>query len=179
MGRSYDRMSSDCGWADRVRGAHISDLGYYPVIDTVTPPTCSYDEANEKSIDILARREPIWFMHRLDKRRFTPRHLRLISRKISEGVRKGGYRGIFCAPPRHGKSDTISLGTPAWFLNEWPEKRVIECAYGDSFAAEWGEKVRDLLAANEAKLRVRLKRSDKGAVDNWDTTAGGGMKTAG
>src|ERR1019366_5760668 len=139
----------------------------------------SADQAADIALDQLAHRGPAWFMHRLDRKRTVAPHLELMSSRIAAGVEKGNYRGIFCCAPRHGKSSLISEGTSAWFLNRWPEKRIIECAYGDSFAASWGEKVRDLLSANASRLKVRLKRQDKGAVDEWDTTAGGGMKTAG
>lgn len=75
-------------------------------------------------------------------------------------------------------SHLISTFTPLWFLENWPERYVINCGYGADFAAEWGAKVRDLAKKHESLLSFRLQ-ADKLAANKWRTDKGGGMTTAG
>lgn len=81
-------------------------------------------------------------------------------------------------PPRHGKSELSSHWTPVWFLENWPGKTVGLASYEASFAAKWGREVRDSIMGNAGLLTVRVK-PDVTATDAWETTAGGGMFTAG
>jgi hypothetical protein len=129
-----------------------------------------------------ARRTPATFGYIVTDGKFTlARHVNYISDRIAAGIERGGYRGIVCAPPRHAKSTEISQMTPAWFLSRHPDKRVILMAYGDDFAATWGRKVRDTLVEAHANgyTRTQIERAGDAATDEWNTTAGGGMKTAG
>lgn len=87
-------------------------------------------------------------------------------------------RLIVRMPPRHGKSETCSHWTPVWFLDNWPDKRVMLASYEATFAAKWGRDVRDTILNNQDVLKVRI-RNDVNATNNWETTAGGGMVTAG
>lgn len=87
-------------------------------------------------------------------------------------------RLIVRMPPRHGKSETCSHWTPVWFLENWPEKRVMLASYEATFAAKWGRDVRDSIVSNQEALSVHIK-PDVSATNAWETTAGGGMFTAG
>lgn len=55
---------------------------------------------------------------------------------------------------------------------------MILASYEADFAATWGRRVRNTIQENAARMRVRVS-SDSAAVNMWDTTAGGGMTTAG
>jgi predicted phage terminase large subunit-like protein len=121
--------------------------------------------------EILARRdsEP-WLPYR---------HLKLLNKYLLDLVEGKIDRLMVTMPPRHGKSEMCSKYFPAWFLNRWPDKRVILCSYGDDFAAIWGRRVRDLIKAHEDKLGIRINETSK-AADRWDIEGRrGGMKTAG
>ena len=50
------------------------------------------------------------------------------------------------APPRHGKSELVSKYLPSWYLCKHPDKKVILCGYGDTFAHEWGGRSRDIVS---------------------------------
>lgn len=129
----------------------------------------------------LAWREPQHYGNWTDKAFTRVRHLDYIGKRIAAGIINGGARLIVCAPPRHAKSSLISEKTPQWFLHRWPHKRVILMAYGDDFAETWGRKVRDGLvnARYERKTDTQLTRGADSAVNEWFTTKGGGMRTAG
>jgi len=68
--------------------------------------------------------------------------------------------------------------TPTWFLDNWPDKRIILASYGATFAQEWGRKVRNTVEAHQAQLSVSLAIDSKSA-SNWKTPEEGGMMTAG
>ena len=74
------------------------------------------------------------------------RHLSLLNRKLV-GVATGRItRLMVCMPPRHGKSELISRFFPAWYLGNYPDRRIILASYEANFASSWGEKARDAFA---------------------------------
>lgn len=83
-------------------------------------------------------------------------------------------------PPRHGKSERVSRIYPAWFVGNFPNKRVILASYEADFAASWGAKARDvLLEHGRSVFRVWL-RPGSVAANRWDLARyDGGMVTAG
>ena len=87
-------------------------------------------------------------------------------------------RLIINMAPRHGKSELVSHWFPVWFLDTFPQFRVILTSYEADYAASWGRKVRNTIQAHQEELRVRIS-SDSSAANRWDTTDGGGMNTAG
>lgn len=112
---------------------------------------------------------------------FPYKHLLLCNQKIVDLVEGNlpGNRLMITLPPRHGKSLLCSQYLPAWYLNRYPDRRIILASYGDDYAAEWGRKVRDLVVSNGDKLRIRVNQGSK-AQDRWDIEGtAGGIKTAG
>jgi len=107
------------------------------------------------------------------------RHLMKLNECLVDIAEGRITRLIVTMPPRHGKSEMCSKYFPAWYLNKYPEKRVILCSYGDDFASEWGRKVRDLVRTHTDKLQIKINEASK-AADRWDLEGHrGGMKTAG
>lgn len=109
---------------------------------------------------------------------YDPPHLRMLCDYLERVERGEINRLIIEMPPRHGKSQTASVYFPAWFLDRHPDKRVILTSYEAGFAATWGRQVRNLIASNYERLRVRIS-PDSSAASRWNTTMGGGMVTAG
>lgn len=88
-------------------------------------------------------------------------------------------RLLVTLPFRHGKSLFCSTHTPAWYLNRWPQKRVILASYADEFAERWGRDVRQLIEQNPGLLNVQVSKASA-AANRWDLEGHrGGMKTAG
>jgi hypothetical protein len=65
-------------------------------------------------------------------------YLYLLSHVVTAAIARGGGRILVEIPPRHGKSFFISKWTPAWFLENWPDQRVILTTYEANLAAKWG-----------------------------------------
>lgn len=81
-------------------------------------------------------------------------------------------------PPRHGKSELVSKWLPPWYLSRWPNRRVILSSYEHQFARTWGRKGRDIIEEHGGRFGVFVKE-DNSAANDWGTTQGGGMLTAG
>lgn len=118
-----------------------------------------------------------------------PAHLDLLDRTLVEAVTGRGPRfNLVEIPPRHGKSETLSRYSPAWFLGMFPDRRVILASYEADFAAQWGRAARDVIEdVGEEFYGIRL-RQDSSAVSRWDierkvgrrwVKTRGGMQTAG
>ena len=104
------------------------------------------------------------------------RHLKFLGRICANTIANGG-RLLVTLPPRHGKSEFVSHRLPAWYLDLFPDRKVILAGYSDEFAREWGRKVRDSITGFEGSLsRVR---QDTSSASFWETTKGGGMVAVG
>lgn len=105
-------------------------------------------------------------------------HLRILSERIVDVATGRCPRLIVTMPPRHGKSELISRYTPAWFLGNYPDKKVMLASYADTFAAQWGRKSRELLDEWGPKLwGVRLSVDSKGG-QQWEVATKRGGKRA-
>lgn len=107
-----------------------------------------------------------------------PAHIAFLSQRFVDAATGRRPRQIVTIPPQHGKSWHTSWWGPVWFLDWFPTKRVILASYATQFANSWGRRVRDTLELFKDYLRVRV-RENVTAVSEWETTAGGGMITAG
>lgn len=106
-------------------------------------------------------------------------HLMLLSQKLVDVATGRCPRLIVTMPPRHGKSELISKYTPAWFLGNFPDKKVMLASYADTFAAQWGRKARDVLK-EEADLFGRKINPETSGGQYWELVGHDGvMVTAG
>jgi hypothetical protein len=132
------------------------------------------------------RLTPATLGHKITNGRWIPaRHLLHISTILATEIAKGDARIIMTMPARHGKSELISVNTPIWFLEKWPEKYVMNISYGSELATDFSLKVRDTFQNEDLHhlLKTRI-RKDKQRVDRFLTSvggrpAGGGLTAAG
>ena len=78
-------------------------------------------------------------------------------------------------PPRHGKSELISVRFPAWFLGRNNRKQIISVSYSDELASDFGRQVRNLVDSEDYKRvfpDVELQADSK-AANRWHTSNGG------
>lgn len=130
-------------------------------------------------VDELWRLMPHSFAKVASRGRWLPyEYLVAISVAIARAIHAGGGRTIVSIPPRHGKSELISHWTPAWYLDTFPDRRVMLASYEADFAAHWGRKVRTFFETDGVPSNTRV-RGNSHAADRWETTAGGSMNTAG
>ena len=103
-------------------------------------------------------------------------HHHEIMAEAFEKVVKGDLkRLIINMPPRHTKSEFASYLLPAWFLGQYPEKKIIQTAHTAELAVGFGRKVRNLVNNNDFKdvfPNVSLQADSK-AAGRWNTNKGG------
>ena len=90
---------------------------------------------------------------------------------------EAGNKDRICVniPPRHGKSQLVSIMFPAWFLGRNPGKKVMMVSHTTDLAVDFGRKVRNLIATDAYKSifpDVALAVDSKSA-GRWNTSAGG------
>lgn len=102
--------------------------------------------------------------------------LKHISERITPALVNGGGRFIVTIPPRHGKSEFISRWVPTWFLDQFPDRKVILASYAADFASKWGAAVKENCSLPEVSIQLS---SDTKAKSKFQTKQGGQMMTAG
>ena len=77
-------------------------------------------------------------------------------------------------PVRHGKTETGTVSFPSMRLDEAPHTRVIVGSYNTTLAAKFSRKIRKVATAAGVQLS-----DERNAADDWETTAGGGVRAVG
>jgi predicted phage terminase large subunit-like protein len=103
-----------------------------------------------------------------------PHHKRMANafERVARGECK---RLIINMPPRHTKSEFASYLLPAWFLGNFPEKKIIQTSHTAELAVGFGRKVRNLVdsdAFSETFPGVGLQADSK-AAGRWNTNKRG------
>lgn len=80
---------------------------------------------------------------------------------------------ILSVPPRHGKSEQVTIRLPAYLLEQWPKLRVIVGAYNQQLAEKFSRRTRRI-----AQQRMALSGSKSG-VGEWETADEGGLRAVG
>ncbi len=109
----------------------------------------------------------------------SPPHITLLNQKALDIAGGRCKRLLISMPPRHGKSEFISKALPAWYLGTFPDRRVILASYEADFASSFGAAARDMLADTAHIFGDGPVGGRNAARDEWYTTKGGAMYTAG
>jgi predicted phage terminase large subunit-like protein len=107
------------------------------------------------------------------------RHWRMIDKKLLGIINGKVTRLVINVPPQFGKSELVSKHFPAWYLGEYPDRKVILVSYEAEYAASWGMRARELFREYGPQVWGSRLSDLKATNDWWETTAGGYMATAG
>ena len=118
-------------------------------------------------------------------------HLMQVETYIRTGGKEGIGRLMVFMPPRHGKSELVSVRFPAWFLGRNPDMRVILASCTASLATGFSRRVRDTIrdepfgavfggkSSLPVEERVALSQESRSA-EAWDIEGHpGGLVAAG
>ena len=72
-------------------------------------------------------------------------YLESVERYVSTGGAEGIGRLMVFMPPRHGKSELVSVRFPTWFLGRNPDKRVILASVTASLATGFSRQGRNII----------------------------------
>jgi predicted phage terminase large subunit-like protein len=101
-------------------------------------------------------------------------HLQFIREQLARVTAGEINKLMLFVPPRHGKSEMVTVRYSAWRLERNPGQRVIIGAYNQTLANKFSRKVRRI--AIERDLPIDRKRT---ASEEWETLAGGGLRAVG
>lgn len=103
------------------------------------------------------------------------RHHKIMAESFERVVNGDLKRLIINMPPRHTKSEFASYLLPAWFLGQYPEKKIIQTAHTAELSVGFGRKVRNLVDSEDYKeIFPELGlRADSKAAGRWSTSKGG------
>ena len=103
------------------------------------------------------------------------RHHRILADLLMEIERGDKDRAAVNIPPRHGKSQLVSIFFPAWYLGRNPNKKVMMVSHTTDLAVDFGRKVRNLISTPDYQAvfpTVKLA-SDSKSAGRWNTRVGG------
>lgn len=104
-------------------------------------------------------------------------HLEHVSQVIAEAVadveRGMSRRLIIEMPPRSGKSTLATQHAPAWILRQHPSWHLALVSHDPTLSTSWGRQIRRWVEGGHVG-DVQIA-ADAGAVQEWQTTAGGGV----
>jgi predicted phage terminase large subunit-like protein len=103
------------------------------------------------------------------------RHHKIMAEAFERIARGELKRLIINMPPRHTKSEFASFLLPAWFLGQFPEKKIIQTAHTAELSVGFGRKVRNLVDSDDFKKafpNLQL-RADSKAAGRWSTNKNG------
>ena len=130
--------------------------------------------------DILAERERakktfLAFVKKMWPHFIEGAHHKRMAKAFERVARGECKRLIINMPPRHTKSEFASYLLPAWFLGNFPSKKVIQTSHTAELAVGFGRKVRNLVdseAYREIFPDLNLQIDSK-AAGRWNTSKGG------
>lgn len=101
-------------------------------------------------------------------------HIEVLAAKLEE-VRHGSCRRLIVnMPPRHLKSQAITIAFPAWVLGHEPTKQILSVTYAQDLSETFARASRTLMtsAFYETLFDTRLSKGRE-AVSDYETTDGG------
>lgn len=108
----------------------------------------------------------------------TPKHLRMLNRKLLDVAEGKTSRLLVELHPRSGKSELISHYFPAWYLGVFPERRVLLASYDSPFAANWSRQARQVLIDHGQQVFGLRATEHTGPADWWRLTGHRGYMVA-
>jgi predicted phage terminase large subunit-like protein len=123
---------------------------------------------------------PATFAHRISRGKWIPKeHLQYIALRIAKAIAKGNARIILSMPPRHGKSELLSVYTPAWLLEYIGQLNIILASYGADLAEGFARRVRGIIENPDNEALLKCKPGDVWRTEEFTTDRGGYMYAVG
>lgn len=121
----------------------------------------------------------------------SPPHILALSNALERIDRGELKRLIVLMPPRHGKSELVSLRFPCWYLARHPEDYIVQAGYAESIALTHSRQARDIFISSEMQrlfpgIHHRPERAgqetivpERQAAHEWGTKQGGSYYAVG
>ena len=89
-------------------------------------------------------------------------------------------RLMLFVPPRHGKSEMVTIRYAAWRLLRDPKLRIVVASYNQKLANKFSRRIQAICSPGRKKVKAHDSLDlAVSAVDEWETAEGGGVKAVG
>lgn len=133
------------------------------------------DTLAERKKAASARNDLIEFCRTMQPDYKVGKHHRILANLLMQLAEGRQDRVCVNIPPRHGKSQLVSIYFPAWFIGKYPNKKVLMVSHTTDLAVDFGRKVRNLIDTDTYRKifpTVTLAADSKSA-GRWNTNVGG------
>lgn len=152
-----------------------------------TPPVEVLDEFTEAELArrVLSRRKLLPFVERFNPEYDAGWLHKVICEELEQFERdvlaKKSPRLILQVPPRHGKSQLVSVMFPPWFLGRNPQLEVIGASHTTSLSLGFSRKARAIVRSPQFTpvFPDCTLVADEQSAESWRTTQGGGYSAVG
>ncbi len=128
----------------------------------------------------LARRHLLPFVQFRFPSYRTNWHHKILADALERVERGELKRLIVNMPPRHGKSELVSVNFPAWCMGRDRNRSIMAASYGAGLAVDFGRKVRNIMDDQEYKLLFDTRLAeDAQAKGSWATNGRGEYNAVG
>lgn len=153
--------------------------------ETVLPDVLEKEQKMKEAKAELAKRE-LARRHLLDftKYRFpgykTNWHHKVLADAL-ERVENGTLKRLIVnMPPRHGKSELVSVNFPAWCMGRNKDRSIMAASYGATLAQDFGRKVRNIMDDGDYKVLFNTRLAeDSQSKGSWATNGRGEYNAVG
>lgn len=135
----------------------------------------SLAELERREAAKLARDSLIEFCKRMSPEYKVGKHHKRLAKLLEDMAYNHKDRIAVSIPPRHGKSQLVSIYFPAWFLGNFPNKKVLMVSHTTDLAVDFGRKVRNLVDLPVYKdiFPTVVLAADSKSAGRWNTNEGG------
>jgi predicted phage terminase large subunit-like protein len=133
------------------------------------------EELERREAAKLARDSLIEFCKRMSPDYKVGKHHKRLAKLLEDMAHNRKDRIAVSIPPRHGKSQLVSIYFPAWFLGNFPNKKVLMVSHTTDLAVDFGRKVRNLVDQPAYKdiFPTVVLAADSKSAGRWNTNEGG------
>jgi len=173
-------MSTDIGFTQQELQALLANIDQL-TSEEIAEVTRTMDELKVRDTRKRRQDDLIEFCTHMMKDYLVGRHHRRLADLLMDIESSRKDRICVSVPPRHGKSQMVSIFYAAWYLGKNPGHKVMLVSHTTDLAVDFGRKVRNIIATEEFKEvfpDVSLAIDSKSA-GRWSTNFGGEFFAAG
>ena len=129
------------------------------------------EELTKRETSKIARSSLLEFCMKMNPDYKIGRHHKRLASLLEDMAFNRKDRIAVSIPPRHGKSFLVSVYFPAWFLGNFPDKKVLMVSHTTDLAVDFGRKVRNLVDQEMYKeiFPTVTLAADSKSAGRWNT----------